>query len=519
MKRIITYLGLTAFLLLTQVIVQAQTPNFSEHIAPIIYGNCSSCHRPGGIAPFSLMSYAEVSAHSNAVSSAVVARDMPPWPMDTMSPGFVHERLLTDQEIQDIMDWVIGGKPEGDPNLAPNPPTFSSNYVLGTPDLQLSAPKYTSKAITQDDYVCFTLTNTEPTTKYIEAIEVVPGNMSIVHHCLVYIDDDQSYSEDTLSGACGGPSGETLLGEYTPGTAPLVYPNDGSTKFGVKLKAGSQLVLAIHYPEGSVGQVDSTKINLHFYDDADTTGVREVFANAIIQDWSFCIDSNDVDTVHAVFPTDTSGLQGVFSVLAVFPHMHLIGHEIKTWAITPSNDSIGLGSISHWDFEWQGFYTYKNLKVLPFGSNIYGRAVYDNRAGNHHNPNNPPLPICAGPNTTDEMFLIYFQWLIYNPGDENIDINEILDPDVTSIWEPPESKPLIVSPNPVQSGSTIRMVVPETGDYQLDVISLGGQRVWSESFRSDNRIHRMAPKLSSGVYMISLQNEDHKFHQKLVVVD
>jgi hypothetical protein len=510
----------------------AQTPNYSEDVAPIIYNNCSSCHHSEGIAPFSLMSYTDAVNYSSLIEHAVEDRTMPPWPIDSIDVGFVHARTLTDVQIETIVNWVAGGTPEGDENLAPAVPTFSGKSALSQYDLQVKGPLYRSKAEHGDDYVCFTVATSLATDQWIEAIEVIPGNPEIVHHCLVFIDEDLSYSTDTTSGQCGGPDeGEILVGEYVPGSTPIIYPNDGKTKFGVMLKAGAQLILAMHYPKGSQGMLDSTKVNFHFYD--DTTGIRSVVATPIIHSANFCIDSGAVHTEEAQFPQqnwiDIGFEIPKISVFAYFPHMHLLGEEISAWAITPTNDTISLGSISHWDFEWQGFYVYKKLKVLPAGSVIYGRATYHNTEEHylHHSNGIDEIHIkkvCEGPNTTDEMFLIYFQYLNYVEGDENLDIDSILtnssllvgDTDNLSV-ESPTKATLNISPNPLQKSQNLKIGLPHAGNFNIEISNTSGQVIYREKIAGTGGTHSINATFNGGVYLISLKNETELFTSKLVV--
>ncbi|MFT6747391.1 MAG: hypothetical protein ACJAZ2_001743 [Glaciecola sp.] len=508
----------------------AQTPNFSEHVAPIIYNNCSSCHHEGGIGPFSLMSYDDAVLHSTSIAYEVEHRTMPPWPADTIDVGFVHERDLTDAQIETIVNWVAGNTLVGDESLAPKVPVFSSNSVLSQYDLQVNAPHYRSKAVHNDDYVCFTIPTSLATDQWIEAIEVVPGNPEIVHHCLVFIDADTSYSADTTSGQCSGPTeSEILVGQYVPGSSPVIFPNDGKTKFGVKLQAGAQLILAMHYPKGSEGMLDSTKVNIHFYD--DPVGVRSVRAEPIINSQEFCIDSGAVHTEGAQFPYEWMVDFGIelpkYSVLAFFPHMHLLGEEISTWAITPTNDTIDLGSVSHWDYEWQGFYVYKKLKIIPAGSKIYGKATYHNTEEKylHHSDPNEEIhvkEVCEGPNTTDEMFLIYYQFLDYVDGDEDLNIDSILSNSTLFAEDTVSARSVTVpnlniSPNPLKKSQNLKIGLPHAGNFSIDISDLNGQVIYREKITGTARTHTLNATFSAGVYLISLRNKTELFTTKLVV--
>jgi hypothetical protein len=512
MKKAITF---SLFIIAFTFVLNAQIPNYSEHVAPIIYDNCSSCHHDGGIGEFPLMSYGSALLRDISIAYNVSKGRMPPWPVDDIEGGFVHDRSLSAEEIKTIVDWVTEGSPEGDPSLAPSPPVFTSEYVLGEPDLQLKAPVYTSQGDHYDDYVCFTIPTGLTVNKFVKAIEVIPGNPEIVHHCLIYIelkDDPNKFATDVTSHKCGGPSNKILLGEYIPGSDPIVYPNDEIIKFGIELEVGAKLILAMHYPHHSIGSVDSTKINLHFYPDT-VLDVRRVYADAYLEYTGFCIEPNIIDTITIA---RAAGISATVSIMSFFPHMHLIGKEIRAWAITPDNQYIDLGVISDWDFEWQGFYVYRKLKVVPVGSILYGQAIYDNTT-NIANPGEPPVQVCEGGNTDDEMFTIYAQYLVYEPGDENIDLNAILDPEGANTVTSVNVSKLNISPNPVSTGKPSSITVPDAGVYKLRVFGIQGGVVVDEIITVANGQYQMNNNLSPGVYLVTLRGDSHQYVGKLVV--
>lgn len=132
--------------------------NFSEHVAPIIYENCTSCHRPGEIGPFSLTNYEQVAAWGATIRYVTEIQYMPPWKPDRTYSKFVREKGLTADEIKLISDWVDAGAPQGDPALEPPLPNFPSGSQLGTPDLVLEMSEdYFIKGNNQDDYRVFVL--------------------------------------------------------------------------------------------------------------------------------------------------------------------------------------------------------------------------------------------------------------------------------------------------------------------------------------------------------------------------
>ncbi|MCS7073167.1 MAG: cytochrome c, partial [Bacteroidia bacterium] len=168
--------------------VSAQTPTWSEDVASIVYSKCSSCHHTGGIAPFSLMNYQEAQDNALGILNAVSSRYMPPWPPDPTYRRYAHEKFLSDAEINTIVSWINGGTPQGNPNLAPTPPTFNNNGLLQNPDLTLTIPTYTSTATNFDIYRCFAIPSGLTTDKFLQGLEIIPGNPSIVHHVLVFVD-------------------------------------------------------------------------------------------------------------------------------------------------------------------------------------------------------------------------------------------------------------------------------------------------------------------------------------------
>jgi hypothetical protein len=488
-------------------VLNAQNPNFSEHVAPIIYDNCSGCHHDGGIAKFPFLSYDDVYENRFGVHISVKNGSMPPWHADDIEGGWVHERKLSTDQINTILEWVEAGAPEGNSSLAPSPPVFATeSFFLSDPDTTLRAPVYTSKADTEDDYVCFTIPTGLTTDKWVQAIEIVPGLADIVHHCLVYIDEDSSYRQD-LSGKCGGPSGEILLGEYIPNSKPIVYPNEGNVKFGVFLKKNSQLILALHYSEGTIGIQDSIKVNLHFYPDSVSSIVREVFSDPYLEHKNFEIAPNTVREI-TIKRNEPLGISSKVSIFSFFPHMHNFGTQIEAWAKTPSGETIPLGKISEYDFDWQGYYVYRKLKIVPKGSEIFGKAVYNNTTND---------TIHEGPATTDEMFVIYAQYLNYQDGDEDIDLNAILDSaganTVTSVNVPK----LNISPNPVSAGQALSITVPGAESYKLSILDIHGGIVVNETVTVANGQYQINNNLSPGVYLVTLKGDNNQYVSKLVV--
>lgn len=441
---------------------------------------------------------------------------MPPWIADSEYQQYAHERVLTTSEIDAISNWVQNGSPEGDKTKTPPPPVFSAKgYIDKSPDLELKAPVYASKATNDgDDYVCFSIPSTLTKNKRIRAFEIIPGNHNIVHHALVYLDPFGNYPTDTSGSVCTGPS-NGLIGGYVPGSPPTVFPSNGSDfNLGFTMFSGSNVVLAMHYPEGSLGMVDSTIIRFWFYDDVVT--VRPLLTNSLIENWQFVLPANKITPVKANMNVGNQD----FSVVSVFPHMHLLGKSIESFAVTPANDTLPFVNVPNWDFEWQEFLFFKNIIKVPKGTTIYGSGSYDNTTANEHNPKNPPVTVLPGLNTTDEMFLIFFHYLPYVAGDENRDIQSM-----SSLSSPrfrSKDYAIKVYPNPAVDEVIFELPSKNLQTLSLYIYDSQGRLVEKlmdgKSHKSLDRITWSVPeKLSSGIYYFSV-NADGLFYNNSFLI-
>ncbi|MFT5860178.1 MAG: hypothetical protein ACI865_002286 [Flavobacteriaceae bacterium] len=469
-------ISLLSLLFLTTAAI-SQT--WSDDVAEIVYEKCTKCHHNGGVGPFPLMTYAEASPMAVAMASSIISDEMPPWPPNKDYQEYVHDRSLTPAEKITLLDWLAAGVPEGIPANTPPPPVYTAGSLLGNGDLELQIPVYMSKATTSDDYVCFAIPSGLPTDRTIRAIEIIPGNTQTVHHALIYIDPNSGNVTDTVGGDCAGPNSPTseLVMGYTPGSTPMVLPSVSPLKMGMAFPANGQVVFAMHYPEGSYGTYDSTKVIFHFYPVGET-GIRPVATARLLEDWSFSLPPNQLTNVSDVYP-NSGGLLTDFSLISVFPHMHLIGKSMEVYGILPSLDTLKLIDIPDWDFEWQDFYFYKNLQKAEVGTVLHADAVFDNTASNPNNPNSPPITVGAGLNTSDEMMLAFMHYMAYLPGDENYDMDSLLNLSTVSIIEASQSDELFTAyPNPFTNGVSIYSPKLTSGDVlSIFVYNIHGKRI------------------------------------------
>ena len=415
------FIGLSSFFFSNFNLHTLNAQTWSEDVAPILYKHCTTCHHPGGIGLFSLRKYDQAAQNALAIEYMVSQGLMPPWPPDTAFQHHVGERVLTASEKNTILAWVTAGAPRGDSIYAPPAPEYIFNSEIPDYDLELQIPTYTVNTPLLDMYRCFVLDPQLLQNTYITAMEVIPGNRELVHHVIAYYDTSaiplQLDANDpgpgyTNYGGTGSPFSQALNG-YVPGATAYFSP----VGTGYLIPAGAKLVLQIHYPAGIANEVDSTRIRLKL----STGPLRQVFTDAALNHYQLdngplFIPANTTPTFYASY-----FVTGNVSVLGAFPHMHNIGKSIKTWAnAVGTNDTIPFVDIPEWDFHWQGNYMFPEIKKVEAGSTLRSEAYYDNTTNNDHNPNNPPLDVYLGDFTDDEMMLVYFTWMVYQNGDENI---------------------------------------------------------------------------------------------------
>ncbi|MBX2908691.1 MAG: T9SS type A sorting domain-containing protein [Chitinophagales bacterium] len=513
----------------------SQTVNWAEHIAPILYKNCTTCHHDGGAGHFSLINYSDAFNNAFSIHYKTQAKKMPPFPSDPTYRKFKDERRLTDSEIQLITDWFNNGAPMGDSTLAPAKPTYTNLPEIVTPSKVLQMPTYTVTA-TNDVYQCFVLDPQLTQDVFLDAYEVIPGNREIVHHVLIYEDTTgQSTVKDAQTQEPGytsfggiGVMSARLLGGWVPGSNASFFPRN----MGVKLHKNGKIVIQVHYPAGSKNKADSTTLRLRF----SNSTLREINidpalhyfgGNGGLTNGPLVINAGEVKTFYNKY--DIPSYYPKLSLIYLAPHMHLIGRSIMAFAVTPTNDTIPLVKIPNWDFRWQMFYFNQKPVVVPPGSKLMGKATYDNTATSPFQPNDPPKKVTAGEATTDEMFLVYFGYTLYENGDENIVIDSSIIQQPTGI-NTNDLEEIITTaqfldplPNPAQNQTKLQFVLPKQETILFQVFDVNGKIVseikpvsYEKGF-GETTLN--TEKFSSGNYIIRMVSNSGKTVSKQLLVE
>ena len=377
----------------------SQSPiTFTRDVAPILQKSCQNCHRPGSIAPMSLLTYEDARPWARSIKQRVEARQMPPWHVDRTVGirTFKDDPSLSDQEVATLVGWVDGGAPRGNPSDMPPPRQFddADRWHIGKPDLIVQMPKaFTVKPEAADWWGIFTADSGLTEDRYIKAVEAKPspGARRVVHHAvesLVYED---------------GSSGSGTLVEYAVGKNGDIFP-DGSGKL---MKAGAKVRFNMHYHAIGEPVIDRTEVGIVFYP-------KGVVPKHVIT----TILSPNQDDLDIPAGADNVRSDAYFKMekpshlVGFMPHMHNRGKRQCLEAIYPDMHIEPLNCVNY-DFNWQIVYNYADddAPILPAGTIMHVISWHDNSAANKYNPD-PRNWVGFGNRTTDDMSR---HWLTFYP--------------------------------------------------------------------------------------------------------
>ena len=436
---------------------------FSKDVAPILFQHCASCHRPNDVAPFSVLSYADVRPWARSIREKVITREMPPWYPDQRFGEFINDSRLNKSEIDTIVNWVDRGALEGDPKDLPPLPSYIAGWTIGKPDRILTMSKeYTVEPNAPDVYVYAVIPTGFKEDKWIQAAEIRPGNKRVVHHAIAHVltpeaikkseqrgDDahrsetDRSEGEAPIFYKQGGlsrvkmdapviddganaPNGgaafkrrisdqgsdlfSMLLASYAPGKEPDLFPQ-GTAK---RVPAGSVIVLQIHYSSfrGNIQkpEKDVTTVGLAF---ANEPPEKEVLT-LTVQNHFFKIPPGAPS--HEV--TASSEFDQDVDLINYMPHMHLRGKDMKYEVVYPDHARQTLLWLPKFNFNWQTVYRLKTPVRIPKGSKMIITAHFDNSPKNRYNPD-PTKAVRWGDPTSDEMMVAWMECVVPRSANAN----------------------------------------------------------------------------------------------------
>lgn len=426
--------------------VAVLTPTFTRDVAPILFKNCASCHRPGQIAPMSLLTYAEARPWARSIRSKVVSREMPPWYAGADSLKFRNDRRLSEDEFRTLVAWVEAGAPEGDEKDLPPAPQFSDDWAFGKPDYVIEMPvEYEIPAEGEVPILAYYSKLPFKEDRYLAKVEMKPSNVAVVHHANVHfqpltIPGGAQY----VNGRFVGANHEEMTADQLRGTASVFeinqsqlisyVPGRGYEEYwpgaGKILPAGQWLVWSVHYTPTGRPERDRMKIGLYFAKEPVRkiiitsqvtvweTGTGTVGGALIVEGKELVADktagrrgvASPYDSVPPIPPYAEGWwikaimpIQDDITVYGFQPHAHLRCKEWQYIVTYPDGKEEVLLTVPNYSFEWQLHYELAEPKKIPAGSRFMAVARYDNSLNNRYNPG-PDKNVFWSEQSWDEMF-------------------------------------------------------------------------------------------------------------------
>lgn len=382
---------------------------FNKDVAPILRNRCQLCHHPGDIGPMPLLSYGEARPWAKAIREAVLQKKMPPWFADPHYGNFRNDSSLSKTEIDTLVSWVDGGAPEGAPTGATAPRDFVDGWRIGTPDVVIEIPKaFHVPAAGTIPYQYIAVPTGFVQDKWVQAVEIRPGNRSVVHHVIAsvragstpgrkgeYVTFDERARVENIPRdgeplMFSSPEDSEVLQVFVPGgSPPSLLPGQAWL-----VKAGSELLFQLHYTATGKIAEDQTRIGFIFAEQPPKERIKSV----VVLNDRFTIPArapNHELRARAMLKTDVK-------LTSMQPHMHLRGRDFEYRALYPSGEREILLRVPKYDFHWQLIYYLEEPKLLPKGTILEVIAHYDNSPNNPDNPN-PDTDVHFGGQTWEEM--------------------------------------------------------------------------------------------------------------------
>jgi hypothetical protein len=418
----------------------AQKATFYKDIQPLIHAKCAVCHRPGEAAPFSLITYEDVSKRASTIKKVINTGYMPPWRADDHYATFANKRSLTHDQISAITNWVDAGAPAGKVKRDAEEQLLTRvNAGTGysrSPDLTLKLTKpFAQKGDGVERFMVFKIPFELAEAANVEALEFTSTNKKVIHHAnfAIHPVEDTSISltntieqvdlntEDTWHYQEWLPYKKkmTYYGGWIPGASAETYPPD----MGWVMPKRGVVLLTVHF--GPSGKDEDVISGVNFF--FKKTPIKRTVS--VISLGSGGIAEKQIMPPLLLFGGEvkTCSLQVAYqnkpiTLLYAWPHMHQVGKEFTAFATLPNADTLKLVHIPDWDFRWQELYRYQKPVVLPTGSVVNVIGTYDNTDANPHNPNKPAKLITSdGKMRSDqEMMTLLLVYVTYEPGDENL---------------------------------------------------------------------------------------------------
>ena len=444
----------------TGAAAQSSTSTFNKDVLPILQNNCQGCHRPGQIAPMSLLTYKDARPWAKAIKNAVVTKTMPPWFADEKYGHFLNERRLKQNEIDVISKWADAGAPEGNAKDAPVPVQWPEGGWQIKPDKVVDGPTYEVPAKGVVEWTWYVVPGGFDKDTWVTSIEVLPSQKAVTHHvCLSYVQhtpdieyfkavlpraiqrDENGNEIRNVGGQRGGPgggapgpgprgggaeqrgpagvpggvlaaifgrsAGTALIEEcYEPGRAPADFRPLNAAKL---IPAGTDIAVNVHYTPNGTPVTDHVQIGFTVAKETPKRRYIAMSATSPSSPAQFAIPPNNPnwEAPPAVVTFDQD-----VELVGLMPHMHVRGKAARFDLEYPDGKKETILNVPKYDFNWQLWYD-TSIKVTK-GTTMRVYAWYDNSANNKFNPN-PNATVYYGDQTWEEMHFPSYGLVLSDP--------------------------------------------------------------------------------------------------------
>tara|TARA_R100001377_G_scaffold64497_2_gene40011 strand:+ start:2851 stop:4572 length:1722 start_codon:yes stop_codon:yes gene_type:complete len=366
---------------------------YASEVVPILEQRCVSCHRDGGVAPWSMNSHQMVSGWSEMMRETLLTLRMPPGQIDdAYLDKFTDVHAISDSEKRTLVRWIDSGAAmDGQDDPLTELEAQSSGWALGEPDLIVEFPRQEIPATGVLDYKFVPVEIGLDRDRWVRAYAFDIGDTSVLHHVVAYTQDAKQQKQNRSGGGS-----RTNFGGYAPGRDYVEF--DENT--GVLLEEDMRFMVQFHYTTVGRPVEDVTRIGLYFQDEAPEFPL----SRTAVMNGEFVIPPGDSDfdvIARATIEKDSY-------LYNIAPHMHYRGKRVKYWAEYPDGSREDLLSIPNFQHNWQMVYRLKQPKLLPAGTVIVSEGAFDNSLKNPLNPD-PSQEVRWGDQVWDEMFIAWMR--------------------------------------------------------------------------------------------------------------
>jgi hypothetical protein len=387
---------------LTCSTAQAAAPTFTKDVAPIIYSKCAECHRPGSMAPMSLMTYEDLRPWARAVKQRVMRREMPPWGADPTVGTFKNDPSLTQSQIDTIAAWVDAGAPEGNTADLPQTPKFVEGWQIGQPDLVFKMVQpITVPADGTVPYLYVTIPTNLEQDVWIRGVELKPTDRRVVHHIISDLVENDGKPADPTPKFTRDRTRTDIPSGLGAGLVPGRLYEAFEEGIVRKIPAGADIVLQMHYTTIGEEVLDQTEVGILLAKEPTTQS--RLVSGGSMPNSRFEIPPGHPNyevTAQKTFDRDTY-------LTNLYPHMHVRGKDVQYRIIYPDGREELVLNVPKYDFNWQTRYQLAEPKFMPKGSTLKVIAHYDNSPANRYNPD-PTQTVRWGDQTWEEMLIGYY---------------------------------------------------------------------------------------------------------------